>query len=52
MLFSNELNPKYPLIVYFDNAHLHEYSFYPSSVRTPMACSKVDKDLAFPGDLE
>jgi hypothetical protein len=31
---------------------LLEYSFYPSPLRIPMACRKVDKDHEDPEDLE
>jgi hypothetical protein len=52
MLFSNEFKPKHPLTVCFEHEHLLEYSFYPSPVRIPMVCSKVDKDPEDPEDLE
>jgi hypothetical protein len=52
LFFSNEYNPKNPLTIYPKDENLFEYIFYPSLVRTPMACVKVDKDLEGPKDLE
>jgi hypothetical protein len=52
MLFSNEFKPKHPLTVFSEHEHFLEYSLYPSPVRIPMACSKVDKDPGDPEELE
>jgi hypothetical protein len=52
MLFSIEVKPKYPLTIFSEHEHFIEYSLYPSPMRIPMACSKVDKDPEDPKDLE
>jgi hypothetical protein len=52
MLFSTELMPKYPLTVCSKHEHLPEYNLYPSNIRIPMVCTKIDEDWGDPEELE
>lgn len=52
MFFSNEFQPKYPLTLCYEHQHFLEYISYPSPLRIPMPCRKVEKDHEDHEDLE
>jgi hypothetical protein len=52
ILFIDEIKPTHLAIVCPKHEYILHYILYPSLARTPMACSKVDRDHEDPNDLE